>query len=432
MHQLKIKAIGSQFIMKRNIVVGMVVAILIGVITVALGVANSGAEEDETGSEAQTVGILVNVEQTPPEVVSPFIVEPLEQDMAEYGYVRGDNIEYVVELPFNRTLDEAAQALVDAEPSLILALDVASFEAVNAVRDDIPIIAQMPELDYTEQIRDVILEEGSGITAVISAEAHEKRFDLLMQIVPEAETVFVIDRPDAQMTNAFERIAPAYDVTLETYVFDENMAPASIVSVIPEGIDAIVVDIDTAFVTSELASWGLQTGVPLVGPATLELPGLLMTYGSDVTEFTDIIARLAQRIFDGTDVNDLPVEVIEPVLLLHVGTADAIGIEIPDAVLEQAQYVITDPVTFASTEGFCTATLETPLGDDQICVTQSCASLVNNAQATYLDREEVDSCSAENVIGICSADDRSTYFYSGNATLFEQGCVAQGNTWQTQ
>jgi putative tryptophan/tyrosine transport system substrate-binding protein len=66
-----------------------------------------------------------------------------------------------------------------------------------------------------------------------------------------------------------------------------------------------------------------------------------MSYGPDVTEMFDRAAGLADRILEGADPGQLPLE--EPsrfVLAINLGTAKKIGLTIPPSLLARADDVI--------------------------------------------------------------------------------------------
>lgn len=68
--------------------------------------------------------------------------------------------------------------------------------------------------------------------------------------------------------------------------------------------------------------------------------GVLVGYGPDSFDMGKQAARLADQILKGTDASTLPVEESDASLGINLQTAQAIGIEIPDEILQQARQVI--------------------------------------------------------------------------------------------
>jgi putative ABC transport system substrate-binding protein len=64
-----------------------------------------------------------------------------------------------------------------------------------------------------------------------------------------------------------------------------------------------------------------------------------MGYGLSVEDLAERAARLTDQIFRGSNPGDLPIESADFYLMVNVDTANAIGIEIPDHILEQAYYI---------------------------------------------------------------------------------------------
>ena len=68
--------------------------------------------------------------------------------------------------------------------------------------------------------------------------------------------------------------------------------------------------------------------------------GLLTSYGMEQVSSGKQAARLADQIFQGAKPADLPVETAEFYLAINLRTAEAIGLQIPDEILSQADIII--------------------------------------------------------------------------------------------
>ncbi|MCP5095839.1 MAG: hypothetical protein GY943_09820 [Chloroflexi bacterium] len=67
--------------------------------------------------------------------------------------------------------------------------------------------------------------------------------------------------------------------------------------------------------------------------------GALLTFGNDFYASGKQAARLAHQIIGGTNPGDLPVEQAEFFLYINLTTAEAIGLDIPDSILDQAEVI---------------------------------------------------------------------------------------------
>jgi putative tryptophan/tyrosine transport system substrate-binding protein len=68
--------------------------------------------------------------------------------------------------------------------------------------------------------------------------------------------------------------------------------------------------------------------------------GVLVTYAGDWFALGQQAARLVDQILKGTKPVDLPVETAEHFLRINLKTATALGLDIPDAILRQADTII--------------------------------------------------------------------------------------------
>ena len=86
----------------------------------------------------------------------------------------------------------------------------------------------------------------------------------------------------------------------------------------------------------------IELGLPTSGPnvATVN-DGALTAYGVDLTVAArQQAARLASQILQGTRPADLPVETTQLFSAINLKTAQAIGLDIPDDILRQANIII--------------------------------------------------------------------------------------------
>jgi putative ABC transport system substrate-binding protein len=82
----------------------------------------------------------------------------------------------------------------------------------------------------------------------------------------------------------------------------------------------------------------LPTSAP--NTETVARQGALTSFGSDLISMGKQAARLADQIFQGVKPADLPIETSEFFLAINLRVAKAIGLEIPDEILRQADIII--------------------------------------------------------------------------------------------
>ncbi len=70
--------------------------------------------------------------------------------------------------------------------------------------------------------------------------------------------------------------------------------------------------------------------------------GALIGYGPEFYAMGEQVARIADQILEGVQLSDLPVETAEFFLSINLQTADAIGIDISEEILGQADNIIRE------------------------------------------------------------------------------------------
>lgn len=111
-----------------------------------------------------------------------------------------------------------------------------------------------------------------------------------------------------------------------------------------ERIDALLVPLDTSFITNHLriAQLAASTGLPAIYFSRWQAKnGGLMAYGPDLVEGYRRAATYVDKILKGAKPSDLPIE--QPtkfVFVINLKTAKTLGLEIPPTVLARADEVI--------------------------------------------------------------------------------------------
>ena len=428
--------------MNRNLIFPLVAVVVIGVIAGAMLISDDSEEPETTVtvSAIPTVGI-----------VSPTIIAAslLKNSMSKLGYVEGETIEYVIAIVDDpEGFDEVIRPLVEQDVDVIVTTRSIETLAVSNMTSTIPIIFMANENEYSREIAPQVNEEQdkTNLTGVITVNATEKRFDLLLQILPSIDMVYAPYDPSNALAvediRKLEQVTQTYAVTLEKYEFTNEAEIEQAFEEIPEDTDAILMSIDpvTLVRISLWADKSIERGIPAIFPlgqvpGGLLPPEVLMGYGSSVDELNQQVAELVQQILQGTKPADLPPRPSDIYLTISLGASEALNIDIPDSVLNQANEILREEVvistanTVTEADVACNATLVSPLGESSVCITNSCDSVEDTAFAAFSDRTEVNTCNPENLLGTCSTVVGDIYFYDGDITATESGCVVNGGEW---
>jgi putative ABC transport system substrate-binding protein len=275
-------------------------------------------------------------------------VAGFKEGMAELGYVEGENVSYIYEGATNSidTLDSVAQGLVEADVDLILSVTTPATQAAQRATVGIDILVVfVPVTDPVGAgIVDSLRNPGGNTTGVTFGTQERRRLEWLIQIVPTIEEIYVPYNPEDQSTvlalGIVSEAATNLGVELITHeVRSPEEIPAAVEN-IPEEADAVFLLPDSLLGTYATEFVKLQLPTSAANPRDLTDHGVLTSYGVEVTASGKQAARLADQIFQGVKPADLPVETAEFYLAINLRAAEAIGLDISDEILRQADIII--------------------------------------------------------------------------------------------
>jgi len=179
---------------------------------------------------------------------------------------------------------------------------------------------------------------------------HDIQLDLLLELAPNIERIFVPYNPDVsfEIYNLGRAQEAAADLGVEL-VLGEAYNDDEVAELLATSFPA---DIDAIWITSSREStfprdgdnfipFALDHDLPLVVSTASFVPdGALFAYAVDLVELVAQGIRLVDKVLKGTPTAALPIERPEYILTINLQTAQAIGLEIPDDVLEKAHEII--------------------------------------------------------------------------------------------
>jgi putative ABC transport system substrate-binding protein len=267
--------------------------------------------------------------------------------LEELGYIEGENLTYIFdpESIAPDTLDAAAQNLVAANVDVIVAYGTtASLAAKRATAGtDIPVVfvgaADPVELGLVESLQNTT-GNVTGVGGV--SEAYAKQLEWLLQLDPTIQTVYL---PHATLNNpltaaavtAIQNFSDRSNINLITAEVPNAEAATAVLENMPE-VDAIML---VPFSPTGFVQYAIANQIPLSYsfPNVMDL-GPLLSYNYTEQEIGASAARFVDRILQGANPSDMPIEIAPNSLAINLRTADAIGLEIPDEILFQADIIV--------------------------------------------------------------------------------------------
>ncbi len=298
-----------------------------------------------TQPESFTVGI------THPSPVDTATVAGFKEGMSELGYVEGENITYIYDGPAGGVdkLDGVIQGLVEAEVDLIYTPTTPATKAAKQATEGTGIeVVFGPVSDPIKaDIVTDLTHPGGNITGVKLSATHGRRLEWLLDIVPNVKRVYIPYNPDdASPVSVIETIKePAATLGVELVLGearnDDEITAA--IEAIPEDVEAIFLVPDSSVNAriDDFVAVALERNLPISAPSLLQVEaGALTSYGFVHFEVGKQAARLADQILKGAKPADLPIETAEFFLTINLKSAKAIGLDVPDEVLRQADEII--------------------------------------------------------------------------------------------
>jgi putative ABC transport system substrate-binding protein len=275
------------------------------------------------------------------------------RDFAQRGYVDGQNI------VFER---RAAQGKVARLPGLIDGLvashvDViitSSYPAALAAKEhagNIPIVVTLSGDPVATGLVSSLAHPGGNITGVseIAAELSAKRLAVLKEAVPSVRNMAVLWNADDfgmtlryQAAEAEAKRSGMLIMPLGVRAPDDFDTAFSEMENTPPDAILMVTDVLTNLNRKRVMDFASEHHLPAVYEyAFLVQDGGLMSYGPDVGAIIDRGVGLADRILKGASPATLPLELPTRFeLAINMKTAKALGLNIPESILLQADDVI--------------------------------------------------------------------------------------------
>jgi putative ABC transport system substrate-binding protein len=240
--------------------------------------------------------------------------------------------------------------LVRRRVAVIAAFGIAPASAAKAATATIPIVFAHGDDPAKLGLVASLARPGGNLTGVsfFSAELNGKRLDLLHKLLPKAVRVALLVNPAGpiaastlQQVQEAARVLGLQIQTVNASTIGEIDAAFAILK--RERPDALLIDSDATFgaYREQLVNLSVRDKIPTAfsGRDAVALGGL-MSYGTDIPDSYRQVGVYTGRILKGAKPADLPV--VQPtrfVLAVNMGTARALGIEVPPQLL-----AITDEV----------------------------------------------------------------------------------------
>jgi putative ABC transport system substrate-binding protein len=282
------------------------------------------------------------------------LLEVFQQGLRELGWVEGQNIAFVLRSAEGSAerLPAVTAELVHVPVDIIVAFGTLAAQAAKQTTSTIPIVIGVSDA-LGDGLVPSLARPGGNITGVsdLGPELTEKRLELLKEAVPELARVAILWNPTMRnaTTLAEHRVlsgaAQALNVTLQWVEVQADDDFERVLAVLMKERPDVLLTLDNTLVIThrtQLVAFAAKARLPVMylWRDFVEIGGL-MAYGPKMAESWRRMAFYVDKILNGAQPADLPVE--QPTkfeLVINLTTAQALGLTIPPTLLFQADEVI--------------------------------------------------------------------------------------------
>lgn len=311
-------------------------------VLVALGLSATGT----AAAEPRTVAITAIVEHPALDAVRDGVMKGL----ADAGHVEGTDVTFTYETAQGNpaTAAQIARQFVGEAPAVIVAISTPSAQAVAAATKDVPIVFSAVTDPVAAQLAASIDAPGGNITGVSDMAPIGDHISLIREITPDVKRLGVLYNPGeansvsslAALKTAAEAAGMQVVEAPATKSADVQAAARSLVG----KVDAIYVPTDNTIVSALESAIGVAIAakVPLYAGDTDSVPrGALAAVGFNYFDVGVQTAALVDRVLKGENPGAIPVVFAAGTdLQVNKATAAALGLELPQEVLDRASKVV--------------------------------------------------------------------------------------------
>jgi len=172
-----------------------------------------------------------------------------------------------------------------------------------------------------------------------------KALEILKRTMPGQRKIFLPYNPDDAVSRIYlqeaQETAPQIEVSLILYEIHSVEETVTAVENLPPDIDAIfIIPSPTInFRNEEICKAAIKRRIPMGAGLQVD-SDVLITFSNDFYEGGKKLAKMAQKIINGTEPANIPIETMDTKLIINLKTAEKIGIDIPNYLLVQADEII--------------------------------------------------------------------------------------------
>ncbi len=311
----------------------------------------SASPNSSVASSSESDSVMIGGIQFMEHAALDRATEGFKTALSDNGYVEGKNLTFDLQNAQGdlSNCETIANKLINEGVSLIFANATPAAQAVAAKTTDIPVVITSVTDPESSGLVESNTAPGGNITGTSDLTPVQQQIDLLVQLLPEAETIAIMytgseDNSIFQAAIAKEAAEAAGLKTIEFTVTDSNSIQSVAQSMVGK-VDAVYIPTDNLLAEgmANVASVCNANNLPvIVGESGMVENGGLASYGIDYYNLGYKTGEMAVKILKGADPASMPIEYLpteECELTINQTAADELGLTIPEDLLAKAVIV---------------------------------------------------------------------------------------------
>lgn len=274
-------------------------------------------------------------------------IEGLESE----GFTDGENIE----IEFKSAADDMAantqiaQTFASSGKDLVCGIATPSAQALYAscYEKGIPVIFNAISDPVQAKLAKSETEPLPGVTGISDRLPVENQLKLIREVLPDAKTIGIIystaEANSVSTIEVYKKQAPDYGFTIEAIGIGSEAEVAQAADVLLSKVDCIsnMTDNTVVSVLAVVLDKANAKNIPVFGSEEEQVKnGCIASAGLDYLELGKQAGVMAARVLKGEDINTIPYETLkESKITVNPGVAEALGITIPETVMNVAETV---------------------------------------------------------------------------------------------
>jgi putative ABC transport system substrate-binding protein len=291
-----------------------------------------------------TIGII----NTNPQLEA--VVAGFKSGLSKFGYSEGKNVEYVYKMtpPDPDRIDSTLREVLSRKPDMLFACTGPAARRAKKLTAEttVPIVFAPVYYPVKSGLVESLSLPGPNITGIQIGGSAANALQWLLEIDPRVKRIYVPfdTTQDVASKYSLEDLEEgAGKLGVELVVSKVSTAEELFVALkaIPRDVHAVWL-LNSPLLVSNVTEYvkaANRRRLPTASSASQSGAGILITYGQESFRTGEQASFLAHKILSGTRASDLPVETSDFFLGINLQTAKAVGLEIPESILQQAHFL---------------------------------------------------------------------------------------------